>query len=174
MIFEDTFVNAATAGGLLGFCTNIEYIPVLYLPKVTTFFYSFDNCIRLKSITIKQSRYIDTMVNAFQKCYSLEELYIDDIKVNLQINQSSYLKKESLIYLISQLRNTGSAKTLTMGSTNLAKIVDIYVRTVDITDEMRAEDDLIDEKLPIEICESMDEGAMLITEYAQLKNWQLA
>lgn len=177
LIREDTFVNANAAYGLFAFCKRIEVLPVLYLPKVTTFYYAFDNCMKLKAVTIKQSRYIDAMVNAFQKCYSLEELYMDDIKANLQINQSSYLKKESLIYLISQLRNTGSAKTLTMGSTNLAKITGdnaVYVRTIDITDEMRAEDDLIDEKLPFEICESTDDGAMLITEYAQLKNWQLA
>ena len=38
---------------------------------------------------------------------------------------------------------------------------------------MRAEDDLIDEKLPFEVCESADEGGMLTTDYVGLKNWSI-
>jgi hypothetical protein len=50
----------------------------------------------------------------------------------------------------------------------------VYVKTVEITDEMRAEDDLIDKKHPFEVCESTDEGAMLIKTYASsVKGWTM-
>jgi hypothetical protein len=83
------------------------------------------------------------------------------------------LTLESLIGLCYELRDTGSSKTLTIGSANLAKLANVYVRAIEITDDMRAADDLIDEKLPFEVCESTDEGATLISEYVLLKNWQL-
>ena len=48
------------------------------------------------------------------------------------------------------------------------------MKLVDITDEMRAEDEFIDLKKPFVVCESTDEGAMSVTEYVTSKNWQLA
>ena len=39
---------------------------------------------------------------------------------------------------------------------------------------MRAEDEYIDNKKPCVVCESTDEGAMTLTEYAISKNWAIA
>lgn len=39
---------------------------------------------------------------------------------------------------------------------------------------MIADDDLIESKLPCEVCESTDESAMLLEDYIYLKNWKLA
>ena len=38
---------------------------------------------------------------------------------------------------------------------------------------MRASDILVDRKLPFEVCNSTDSGAMTISEYLALKNWQI-
>ena len=107
----------------------------------------------------------------------MKEIWIKNIKVDIQVGSGEtwghLLTEESLIHLVKELRDTGSAKTLTVSTPSLEKLSSVYVRTIDITDEMRAEDDLIDEKLPFEVCESTDEGAMLITDYVGLKNWSI-
>jgi hypothetical protein len=61
-----------------------------------------------------------------------------------------------------------------MASYNIDKLASVYVRLIEVTDEMRSEDDLVDEKKPFEVCNSTDEGAMLITDYVLTKNWALA
>lgn len=110
-------------------------------------------------------------------CVNLTECWIKNIKANLKVGSGTtyghLLTLESLIHLIKELRDAGSARTLTVSTVSLEKLANVYVRTIDITDEMRAEDDLIDEKLPFEVCESTDEGAMLITNYVGLKNWSI-
>ena len=64
---------------------------------------------------------------------------------------------------------------MTFGTANTAKLENVYVKLIDITDDMRAEDEYIDNKAPFEVCESTDEGAMLVTEYVTtVKNWKLA
>lgn len=141
-----------------------------------TFQYFFNACWNLKkaSLDVRNGTNLDGIIGG---CVKLEEFWLKNIKTSVQISNSSVLKQECIIYAIRELRDTGASKTLTMGATNLAKITGdnaVYVKVVEVTDEMRAEDDLIDEKLPFEICEPMDDGAMLITEYAQLKNWQIA
>lgn len=117
----------------------------------------------------------------FYDCTNLTSLTLKNIKVSLQIGSGTswghLLTLESLLNTIKELHtNTGtSTLTLTMGSANTAKLADVYVKLIDITDEMRAEDEYIDNKAPFEVCESTDEDAMLITEYVtNVKNWQLA
>ena len=137
----------------------------------------FNGCSSLTTVPEFDTSRVTSMTGMFNGCSSLSGCWIRNIKAALQVGSSdSYghlLTVDSLIHLIKELRDTGSSKTLTVGSINLNKLANIYVKTVDVTDEMRAEDDLIDEKLPFVVCESTDEGATLITEYVILKNWQV-
>ena len=70
--------------------------------------------------------------------------------------------------------SSGTQQTLTIGTANLEKIANVYVKLVDVTDEMTAQDPYAANKLPCVECESTDEGAMTLTAYAGLKNWGLA
>ena len=61
-------------------------------------------------------------------CSNLERIHIVDIHYNFNISQSEVTKldREALVEIIGNLRDmTGStAKTLTMGATNMAKLTD--------------------------------------------------
>ena len=117
----------------------------------------------------------------FNYCLALANLTLKNIKVPLQIGSGTtwghLLTVDSLVNTAKELWDYSSGTTtykLTMGNANLEKIANVYVKLVDITVEMRAEDDLIDNKKPCVVCESTDEGAMLLEEYAVLKNWLFA
>lgn len=114
---------------------------------------------------------------AFANCYAVTKLRVKNAIVPFQIGSGNtyghLVDVDSLLYTIYHLRTAGTIRTLTMGSVNLDKLANVYVRTIDITDAMRAEDEFIDKKLPFEVCESTDEGAMLITDYVAVKNWAL-
>lgn len=169
--------NGTNFSSMYYYCSAMTIAPNLDLKKGTNFYSMYGNCKNLIECPEYDIRSATTLMGIISGCSSITTIKFKNIKTTLQIASGSSwghkLTTDSLIYTIRELRDTGTTLYLTMGSTNLAKLANVYVRTIDITDEMRAEDDLIDEKLPFEICESTDEGATLITEYVKAKNWGL-
>lgn len=139
----------------------------------------FNGCSKLTTLSINIIN-CSGLSSAFNNCASLTNLTLKNVRYNITIsNGTTYghlLTLDSLINTIKELwKISGSSRTLTMGSANIAKLANVYVKLIEITDEMRAEDQYIDNKAPFEVCESTDEGAMLVTEYVTtVKNWALA
>lgn len=153
---EFTYDTVTNITSLCDGCSGLEYFHGLDLRNVTNFVLG---------------------VRSFINCKNIKKLVLKNIAITLTVGVTTYghlLTVESLIGLIYELRGAGKSRKLTVGSANLEKLANVYVKLIEITDEMRAEDDLIDEKLPFVVCESTDEGAMLITDYVLLKNWSLA
>jgi hypothetical protein len=151
-------------------CSRLETVPLFDTAKVEHANNVFDGCPKLKTVPYLDFRSVTSATSILDGCYEVETCLVKNIKTNISISQCQKLTLESFIHLIYELRDTGYSRTLTIGGTNLSKLASTYVKLVEITDEMRAEDDLIDEKMPFVVCESTDEGAMLITDYPQLKN----
>lgn len=164
------------------YCHKIPKVTIHGSENVKTFDNTFHSCYALTELSLNLinatsiSRIVTNTTN-------MTNLDLKNIKLSLQIgsgNQYGHLLTlDSLLNTIKELWNNtdnalGGTKTLTIGSVNLEKIANVYVKLIDITDEMRAEDEYIDNKLPFEVCESTDEGAMTIQEYITSKNWQLA
>ena len=109
----------------------------------------------------------------FFNCKALKNITLFNIRINLTIGSGTeyghLLTLDSLINTCKECINVGSARKLTIGTANLEKLSTVYVR---LTDE--PEEDESNPKLPMEVCESTDEGAMLISAYMTLKNWSLA
>jgi hypothetical protein len=68
----------------------------------------------------------------------------------------------------------GTTQTLTLSNPIKTKIDAIYVKLIEPTDEMIANDPYITNKKPCVVCESTDAGAMTLREYGISKNWQIA
>lgn len=173
------FKNIDTYSAASSFRNNVKItrLPLFDTSSCSAFGYFVYGCTKLTTMPAYDVRNSTSFGSTFTNCYALGEVWIKNIKANLQVGSGeSYghlLTVESLIHLIYELRDTGSARTLTVGSANLEKLANVYVKTVEITEEMRAEDDLVDEKLPFVVCESADEGACLIVDYANYKNWEV-
>ena len=169
--------NATSMMSMFANCQQITTVPLLDTRKATSMYYMFNQCFALTTVPALDMRNVTNFSDAFYLCRAVTDIRIRNIKANLLVAGSSYgllLTVDSLIHLIYELRRQSSTRTLTIGSTNLEKLANVYVKAIDITDDMRAEDDLIDEKYPFVVCDSTDEGAMLITTYAStIKNWTI-
>lgn len=178
--------NGTDFGDMFGECRKLTEVPALDTSKATDMSSMFGDCASLVTIHGLDLRNEPGVNGLFKKCPELTNVIVRNIKTDLNFNweidgtwprEYAYCEKlsvDSLVGVIYELINTGSSKTLTIGSVNLAKLANVYVKLIDITDEMRATDEFIDQKLPFEVCESTDAGAMLITNYIGQKNWVLA
>jgi hypothetical protein len=143
----------------------------------------FDGCSKLTSagvIDMRNAKYqpgSPSVTKMFEGCTALTDVQLKNIYTyGVDLSPCINLSLDSIICALKELRlsNRSTFNSFRLGPTNLSKIDNIYVKLIDVTEEMRAEDDLIDEKLPCEVCESTDEGAMLITDYVAQKGWALS
>lgn len=162
-------------------CSKINKIIFTDTSKIMSPDYLFSGCTSLE--TIENINLISMMfanTNMFSKCTNLKNLTIYNIKKNITIGSgTSYgtlLTLDSLIHTIKELWDlTGtSSQKLTMSTPSKELIANVYVKLVDVTGEMLAQDQYASNKKPCVVCESTDDGAMLITEYLTSKNWTLA
>lgn len=199
--------SATYFSGVWQMCTKLTMLGDYDLRKVTQATYTCFNCSSLVYIGKWDLRSCTSFQQIVGSCSKLEEVWFKNIKASLQVGSGTswghLLKQECLIHLIYQLRDTGSAKTLTIGSANLAKITNVYVRpfTADEIEDAKtngftlyewedeegniqkveieadadeADRQLTDEKKPFVVCTEDTEGAIPIIEYALQKNWQIA
>lgn len=164
--------NATNCDSMFSSCFSLKMVSGLDVRNVQRAYDMFSGDSSLESATDLHFRNCTDLSYIFRNCTALVELRIYDIIANLDLTSATLLTQESVIHTIRELRNTGETRKLKLGTLR-AHIDTIYVKLIEITDDMRTEDDLIDEKLPFEICESTDEGAMAISDYMALKNWTL-
>ena len=162
-------------------CKSLTTVPPLNTRNVTNMENMFYYCTNLTTILGLDMINVAYTGNVFYNCKSLTNLTLKNIKRSLYIGSGTsfghLLTVDSLVNTIKELwdYSTVSSKyTLTMGSANLPKIANIYVKLITPTQEQIEADPYINNKKPCEVCESTDEGAMTITAYANLKHWTLA
>jgi surface protein len=175
--------NATSMQNMFYNCTSLTSVPELNSSKVTNMSGMFNGCSKLETVSgldMLKATSTSNVSNMFNKCATLTNLTLKNIKVALTIGSGNayghLLTVDSLVNTIKELWDYSgtTARKLTMGATNTAKLADIYVKLITPTEEQIANDPNINSKLPCEVCASTDEGAMLITDYVALKNWLLA
>lgn len=106
-------------------CTSLIRIPGINSQLFTGFYYIFGNCNCLQYIPQIDASSVNSAGLAFTGCVSL--IYLGgfvNLRVSLAISECTRLSHDSLMNVINNLKDlTGfTAQTLTLGSTNLAKL----------------------------------------------------
>lgn len=144
----------------------------------------FASCLSLETIygVLDFINVTGTVTDAFDYCQALKTVTLKNIKkTGLKLGSGTswgtLLTLDTLINTIKELWDYSSGTTtytLTMSTPSKTAIEDVYVKLVEPTAEQIEADPNIVNKMPCEVCESTDEGAMLITDYATLKKWTIA
>ena len=110
--------------GMFFNCTNLTSVPLFDTSKVEYMSLMFRECGNLTSIPAFNVSNVTSMDNMFLLCSKLETIHMVNIGANLDISPSTKFTREALLEIIGNLKTVTSTKTLTMGSTNLAKLTE--------------------------------------------------
>ena len=106
-------------------CSKLTTIPQLDTSKVTYMSNTFSDCSSLTTIPQLDASNVMYTRYMLYNCSSLTAIHMININANLDISSSTKFTREALVEIIGNLKaQTSGSKTLTMGSTNLAKLTD--------------------------------------------------
>lgn len=166
--------NAIYLGSTFTDCRKLTTVQLINTSNVKNFDSTFYNCSSLT--TIQQLNLINATNTSsmFSRCTNLTNLDLLNIQVNLQIGSGTswghLLTIDSLVNTCKECIKQSESRTLTVGTANLEKLANVYVKFVDPTQTTIP----VGSKGDVVVCESTDAGAMLISDYMTLKLWTLA
>ena len=173
-------LNLSAVTSMNYFCNANKSIKSFIHPETANLVYltsAFNNCTALETLEldlIKGSGYASFLSG----CTNLKNLTLHNIKNGLSIASGTtwgnLLTIDSLVTTAKELFIMTGNYGITYGSANLEKIANVYVKLIDVTDEMIAEDPYITNKKPCVVCECTDEGPMLLAEKITSKGWKLS
>lgn len=105
-------------------CINLTSIPKLNTSKADTMNDMFYNCQKLTIIPQLDASNVTNLNNIFYDCSNLEQIHMTGMKASFNISASTLFTRDALLEILNNLATVTSTKTLTMSSTNLAKLTD--------------------------------------------------
>ena len=114
--------NVTDMNQMFYICSSLVSIPKLDTSKVTNASSMFSFCRKLIAIPQLDMSNVDTTGYMFYMCSNLTEIHITGMKVSFDISSSTKFTREALVEIINNLATITNTQTLTMGSTNLAKL----------------------------------------------------
>lgn len=122
--YEDTS-DVTDMDNMFYSCGNLKTILLFDTSNVVTMQQMFYYCVDLTSVPRFDVSNVMYMGFMFSGCENLEAIHMININSNLNISSSTKFTREALLEIIGNLKAQASGnKTLTMGSTNLAKLTD--------------------------------------------------
>ena len=109
------------------FCSYyLQHIPLYNTSNVTDMRSAFAYCTNLIEIPALNVSNVTNFDGVFYECSSLTRIHMTGMKVSFNISSCKKLNTDALHEIIDNLATVTSTQTLTMGSTNLAKVSEEY------------------------------------------------
>lgn len=110
-------------------CNNkLITVPAFNTSSVTNMQSMFYQCSKLKVVPAFSVGNVTNMSSMFTGCTALEEIHMYGMKISFTISSASSsatkFTREALVEILNNLATVTASRTLTMGSTNLAKLTD--------------------------------------------------
>ena len=116
--------NATNMFRMFRGCEKLITIPQLNMSKAESLSFIFSGCTKLAIIPQLDVSNIIDFYEMFYECHSLSEIHMTGMKADFDISVSTKFTHDALVEILNNLATVTSTKTLTMGSTNLAKLTD--------------------------------------------------
>ena len=116
--------NVTNMYGMFYNCSLLTTVPLYNTSKVTDMSQMFWHCSDLQTVPAFDCSKVTNMNNMFASCSSLKSILMTNIGVSLNISASTLFDREDLVLILNNLKTVTTAKVLTMGATNLAKLTD--------------------------------------------------
>lgn len=116
--------SVTSMGSMFERCYALTTIPKLNISKVTSMNYMFEYCSSLTTVPQLDVSNVTEVASMFSGCTSLKSILMTGMKVSLNISASTQFEESDLVTILNNLATVTSTQTLTMGSTNLAKLTD--------------------------------------------------
>lgn len=116
--------KVANMSGMFSFCKKLTTIPQLDTSKVTNMSSMFESCPKLTAVPQLDASNATNLSYMFSGCSSLKSILMTGMKVSFSISASTQFEESDIVTILNNLATVTSTQTLTMGSTNLAKLTD--------------------------------------------------
>ena len=117
--------NVTNMNYMFYYCPKLITVPLFDTANVKYMASMFSNCSKITVVPQFDTSKVTNMNYMFSNCNNLEAIHMININANLNISASTKFTREALLEIIGNLKaQTSGTKTLTMGSTNLAKLTD--------------------------------------------------
>ena len=108
-------------------CSSLTKIPLFNMSNVASLHSAFYGCSSLTEIPaldVSNVTNFNGLYNTFSGCSKLKSILMYGMKLSFDISASTQFEREDLVTILNNLAAVTSTQTLTMGSTNLAKLTD--------------------------------------------------
>lgn len=113
--------NITSAESMFNGCLALTNVGNLITPKCEVMKNMFYRCNNLQTIESLDCTAVTNFTDIFNDCTKLTNIHLMNIKTDLTI-PSDLLTHDCLVNLINELVDVGEVRTLTIGTTNIAKL----------------------------------------------------